>query len=459
MQGIGGDGVTSVDVTSREDALNAAVERGEAPAVAGLLAQLRATGWTPEAAPGTLTLLHRAILGPLPGALAAAEMLVRNGIAVDARGPGGATPLHHAIAEGRDDAAGWLVDRGARIDDVDDAGRTPLVLAMADRGRQPVARAALIQRLLALGAAVDARDPRGGTLLHTAVRAHAPAVVTALLDRGLDVAAPDADGATPLHALADRPTVSPEEPAAILETLLARGAVIDARDARGATALHLATQRDTTIVAGLLLDHRADPEARTNDGSTALLTAGEHEEMVTLLLARGADRNAARTDGRTALHQSAASARPEVLRTLLDAGLAVDARDAAGDTPLHLAVQGDDAVARVDVLLAAGADAGARNTAGLTPLHAAALVGAVAVVERLLAAGADVNARTTAECTWPDAGTLPANATPLDLVEMQPEQQGPDGDAHRAVIALLRRHGGTRAASGLLGRVRRLFGK
>jgi uncharacterized protein len=447
------------DTTALASDLAAAVERGEAPAVAALLARLRATGWTPAVEAGAPTLLHRALLGPMPGALAVAELLARNGVALDARGPGGATPLHHAIVEGRDDAAGWLVDRGARIDQRDDAGRTPLELAASERGRQPVARAALVQRLLALGADVGARDARGGTLLHVAVRQQAPDVVAALLSRGLDVAATDADGATPLHALAERPTISPEEPAAILDALLAHGAVLDAPDAKGATALHLATQRDTTIVAGLLLDRGADLAARTSDGTTPLLAAVEHEEMLALLLARGADRTAARSDGRTALHQAAATGRPETLRLLLDAGLAVDARDAAGDTPLHLAVQGEDALARVEMLLAAGADARSRNTAGLTPLHAAALAGAAPIVDRLIAAGADVNARTTAECAWPDAGTLPANATPLDLVEMQPDQQGPEGDAHRALIASLRRHGGTRAASGLLGRVKRLFGK
>lgn len=447
------------DTTALAGDLTAAVDRGEAPAVAALLARLRAAGWTPVTDAGTPTLLHRALLGPMPGALAVAELLARNGVALDARGPGGATPLHHAIVEDRDDAAGWLVDRGARIDQRDDAGRTPLELAAAERGRQPAARAALVQRLLALGADVGARDARGGTLLHVAVRQQAPAVVVALLGRGLDVAATDADGATPLHALAERPTVSPEEPAAILDALLSHGAAIDARDGTGSTALHLATQRDTTIVAGLLLDRGADIEARAEDGSTPLLAAVEHDDMLSLLLARGADRTATRRDGRSVLHQAAAAGRSENLRLLLDAGLRVDARDANGDTPLHLAVQGEDASARVDMLLAAGADARAHNAAGLTPLHAASLVGAVAVVERLIAAGADVNARTTAECAWPDAGTLPANATPLDLLEMQPDQPGAEGDAHRALIALLRRHGGTRAASGLLGRVRRLFGK
>jgi ankyrin repeat protein len=181
------------DSTALAGDLTEAVERGEAPKVAALLARLRATGWTPAVTAGAPTLLHRALLGPMPGALAVAELLARNGVGLDVRGPGGATPLHHAILEGRDDAAAWLVDRGARIDQRDDAGRTPLELAAAERGRQPAARAAVVQRLLAMGADLGARDARGGTLLHVAVRQQPPAVVEALLQRGLDVAATDGD--------------------------------------------------------------------------------------------------------------------------------------------------------------------------------------------------------------------------------------------------------------------------
>ena len=90
---------------------------------------------------------------------------------------------------------------------------------------------------------------------------------------------------------------------------------------------------------------------------------------------------------------------------LLAAGLDVNARTAAGVTPLHVAAawsgwwetgflttfHGSPAV--IEVLLAAGARVEARDTGGATLLHWAAEDSRnAAVVEALLAAGADVNA-------------------------------------------------------------------
>ena len=75
------------------------------------------------------------------------------------------------------------------------------------------------------------------------------------------------------------------------------------------------------------------------------------------------------------------------IRTLLAAGADVDAADASGFTPLHLAaVEGHADVATA--LLAAGAYIEAETEHGFTPLHYAAFRGQVDVVTALLAAGA-----------------------------------------------------------------------
>ena len=81
------------------------------------------------------------------------------------------------------------------------------------------------------------------------------------------------------------------------------------------------------------------------------------------------------------------------IRTLLAAGADVDAADASGFTPLHVAAAQGHADA-VKALLAAGADIEAVTDKGHTPLHAAAWVGQVDVVAALLAAGAYPEAET-----------------------------------------------------------------
>jgi uncharacterized protein len=72
----------------------------------------------------------------------------------------------------------------------------------------------------------------------------------------------------------------------------------------------------------------------------------------------------------------------------------IDAPQADGTTPLHLAVRADD-LAKVNQLLAAGADAKVANRYGVTPLYLACENANPAIIERLLKAGADPNATST----------------------------------------------------------------
>jgi ankyrin repeat protein len=87
----------------------------------------------------------------------------------------------------------------------------------------------------------------------------------------------------------------------------------------------------------------------------------------------------------------------ELLKAALAGQVALDARDENGDMALHLAARQGD-LAAVNALLDAGAAVDARNAQEWTPLFCAAYnheqdCGFAPVVQRLIAAGADVNAR------------------------------------------------------------------
>ena len=117
--------------------------------------------------------------------------------------------------------------------------------------------------------------------------------------------------------------------------------------------------------------------------------------VVRALVADGADVNAARGDGMTALHFAAERGHAAVARALIDAGAAVDAGTRIGRyAPLHLAARGGHGPV-VALLLEAGADPNAATTnSGVTALHlAAAAVDARPAVAALLDHGADPNAR------------------------------------------------------------------
>ena len=118
-------------------------------------------------------------------------------------------------------------------------------------------------------------------------------------------------------------------------------------------------------------------------------------EAVRALLRSGAQVNAARGDGITALHLAAEHGHAAAARELLDVGAAVDPGTRIGRyTPLHLAARGGHADV-VSLLLEAGADPLAPTTnSRATALHlAAAAVRGQEAVAALLAHGADPNAR------------------------------------------------------------------
>ena len=118
-------------------------------------------------------------------------------------------------------------------------------------------------------------------------------------------------------------------------------------------------------------------------------------EVVRSLLDGGADVNAARGDGLTALHAAAERGHLDVAKLLISAGAELDAGTRIGRyTPLHLA--GRSGHGRVvGALVEAGADVNATTSnTGVTPVHlAAAAVGGETSVATLLDHGADVNAR------------------------------------------------------------------
>jgi len=148
------------------------------------------------------------------------------------------------------------------------------------------------------------------------------------------------------------------------------------------------------LLAAVLPSALAAQQAVAGD---ALLEAARRGELeaVRELIGRGADVDAKRGDGMTALHLAAERGHAEVAGALIDAGAAVDAGTRIGRyTPLHVAVRGGHGAVVVR-LLDAGADPNAVTTnSGVTALHlAAGAVGGAGAVAALLEHGADPNAR------------------------------------------------------------------
>ena len=128
-----------------------------------------------------------------------------------------------------------------------------------------------------------------------------------------------------------------------------------------------------------------------DDGRLIAAVRAQDAAAARALIGSGADVDAARPDGATALHWAAYHDAVEIVDLLIGAGAAVDAANDYGVTPLGLAC-GNGAAATVTRLLAAGADPNRRRGAGETPVMTCARTGSVEAVSALLAHGADPSA-------------------------------------------------------------------
>jgi hypothetical protein len=120
----------------------------------------------------------------------------------------------------------------------------------------------------------------------------------------------------------------------------------------GDTALHLAAAGHRTAMARLLLAAGANPNAAFNhrrgrplhyaaDGCLSGATWNEKAQVETirLLLDAGAEIEAADKNGATALHRAVRTRCAAAVRCLLDMGADPATKNKSGSTPFHLAVQ------------------------------------------------------------------------------------------------------------------------
>ncbi len=107
------------------------------------------------------------------------------------------------------------------------------------------------------------------------------------------------------------------------------------------------------------------------------------------------------SDGWTPLHLAAFFGRDDAVTLLIDHGAPLDAHstNALRNTPLHAALAGNTLPVLVRRLVFAGADVTARDAHGNTPLHLAASRGYVLLCELLIARGADAHARSDDKST------------------------------------------------------------
>jgi ankyrin repeat protein len=241
-----------------------------------------------------------------------------------------------------------------------------------------------------LGLSIPSLAAQANLDLVDAARKRDASAIRSLLSQKADVNKPQADGATALQWAAHWNDL------ATAELLIAAGANVNAANDYGATPLTVACTNANGPLVEVLLKAGADPNTTLPSGETALMSCARTNSVqaVKSLLDRGANVEAKESrQGQTALMWAAAQNQPEVVQALIEGGADIHTRSKGGFTPLLFAAR-TGAIDSARILLAAGADVNeamaAKGTPG-GPLLMAAASGHEALAVLLLENGADPN--------------------------------------------------------------------
>lgn len=154
--------------------------------------------------------------------------------------------------------------------------------------------------------------------------------------------------------------------------------------------LPLAVRNNWGEVISSVLELRANPNSRDEDGRTAISYCAELGYDVKPYLDRGALTDVPDKDLQTALHWAAKKGYKEIMELLLEKGAYIEAKDSDDQTPLSVAAVHGHAEL-VDLLLQKNASVDSKDKHDWTPLSHAAANGHKKVVELLLRGNAGVN--------------------------------------------------------------------
>ena len=336
------------------------------------------------------------------------ETLLKHGATIDAVDEDGNQPLHLACNRGHINTASLLLSHEADTNTMNKSGQTPLHAATSGEKDCPELCEILLRHDAKIDAKIDAVDEGGNQPLHLACKQAHVNTGSLLLSQGADFRAINAKGHCPLFLISDfyERDVDSEGNLALhitsrcgmfaaVQLLVDLGADTNTMNKSGQTPLHAATsgEKDCPELCEILLRHDAKIDAVDEGGNQPLHLACKqaHVNTGSLLLSQGADFRAVNAKGHCplffisdfyerdadseddlALHITSRYGMSAAVQLLVDLGADTNAMNKSGQTPLHVAVDGEkDCPKLCEILLKHSTTIDAVDKGGNQPFHLA----------------------------------------------------------------------------------------
>lgn len=330
---------------------------------------------------------------------------------VNIRNSDGNSVLYLACMAKQESVVKALLEKGGDIFSSNKDNMSPLRIALRDGG--------IVQDWIITSKTIKATDGSGNTCLHYAAEWQYEKAIEALVEKGADPLAKNANGENVMFSAVKTNNVK------IIETVMKVGTPVNERDNLGSTPLHMAVRWDATKsilrllelgidinaqntsgkaalaeaalsgkmkTAKVLLDNGADVNSSDTTGCTILMDAikGQNKNVVKLLLDYNANASIQEINGVNAYHEAALSGDIDIITMIRNAGGNPLSRDKAGNTPFSLVMKKDLKIIKAVL----GTSKNITDSDGNTPIHLVVKSkGSTSLLKELIAMGYPIDGR------------------------------------------------------------------